>query len=106
MECENEHSTWCGGGGGASGGLSAPSPASSRRGDPHEDQEHLQRLSGQVSSLEQSLSELREQAGRLASLSPATLIQLDRVEARWGGADAKKSLSTSTFFKKAIVAYL
>ncbi len=42
----------------------------------------MQRVSAQVAALEQSMGELREQAGRLTSLSPATLIQLDRVEAR------------------------
>ncbi len=45
-------------------------------------QEHLDRLSGQISQLEANMSELREQASRLPSLSPATLIQLDKTEER------------------------
>ena len=77
MEAEGAHSEWS---------RHRNSGGSGRRrlmpeGLAH-DREHLQRLSEQVSSLEQSLSDLREQAARLTSLSPATLIQLDKVEAR------------------------
>ena len=47
-----------------------------------EDYEHIQRLSSQVNALELNMVELREQANRLTSLSPTTLIQLDKVETR------------------------
>ncbi len=80
MEAEGAHSEWSrhrNSGGGGGGGRRRLMP----EGLAH-DREHLQRLSEQVSSLEQSLSDLREQAARLTSLSPATLIQLDKVEAR------------------------
>ena len=82
MEAEGAHSEWSrhrNSGGGGCGGRRRLMP----EGLAH-DREHLQRLSEQVSSLEQSLSDLREQAARLTSLSPATLIQLDKVEARCG----------------------
>ena len=52
--------------------------------DDVDEQEHLQRLSTQVSSLEKSVKAMRDQAERLSpSLSPATVIQLDRVETRF-----------------------
>jgi hypothetical protein len=67
-ECEEAHGAW--------------SETLSRRGRLQNDHQHLHRLSSQVASLEQSMAELQEQANRLSSLSPATLIHLDRVDAR------------------------
>ncbi len=49
---------------------------------PTDDLEHLQRLSVQVGQLDQNLNSLRDQANRIESLSPATLIQLDKVKTR------------------------
>jgi regulator of replication initiation timing len=50
--------------------------------DGPQDQEHLQRLSSQVESLDRNMTELREQADRLPSLSPTTIIHLKKVEER------------------------
>lgn len=47
-----------------------------------DEQEHLQRLIIQVDSLELNMAELRGQAQRIPSLSPATRITLDKLEKR------------------------
>jgi len=54
----------------------------SRSGRALVDYEHLQRLSAQVATMEDNMADLREQASRMAALSPATQIQLDRAEVR------------------------
>jgi hypothetical protein len=47
-----------------------------------DDQDHLHKISSQISSLETNLEGLKEQAKQLPSLSPSASIQLDKLENR------------------------
>lgn len=57
-------------------------PDEMKNSSENERQVHIELLSGQIASLEESMSSLKDQSSRLPSLSPATSIQMIKVEDR------------------------